>query len=178
MTDKTITLQNLQCFEDVYKKYRDDIFLYVKNTFHLSREDAEDITGSAFLELLKIWQDFEPNSDQKAFTWLRTTARFLTYNSIRKKSMLPEVSVEELPEFYMNIDMNLDIDISNILADRDLCEKMLRKLKDELDFEEYQLIDDIIIKGRDIVQISREKNINVNTLYSRWRRLKTKMRSL
>ncbi|MBR6744569.1 MAG: sigma-70 family RNA polymerase sigma factor [Clostridia bacterium] len=169
MTDKTVTSQNLQCFEDIYIKYRDHIILYVKRQMHLSDEDAKDITTDAFLTLLKTWQDFEPKTEQAAVIWLKKTARFLTYNHNRKQSRLPTVSLGAM------FDVPMDIDIPNMCAEKELYEKMMQKIKDQLSAEEYQLFEDIIMKECDIVQIAQKKNINVNTLYSRWRRLQKKI---
>lgn len=157
-------------FEEVYKKYRDDIFLYAKQYMRLSDEDAEDITGVAFLELLKIWPCFDPKTDQAVFAWLRKTAQFLTYNKNKKNSKLPTVPLEIIS----NISVNTDI--PETLAEKDLYEKMMQKIKNDLNSEEYQLFEDIIVKGRNITLIAKEKNINVNTLNSRWLRLQKKIR--
>ena len=52
----------------------------------------------------------------------------------------------------------------------------MQKIKNDLNSEEYQLFEDIIVKGRNITLIAKEKNINVNTLNSRWFRLQKKIR--
>ena len=170
MTDKTVTSQNLQCFEDIYIKYRDHIILYVKRQMHLSDEDAKDITNDAFLALLNIWQDFEPKTERAAVIWLRKTAYFLTCNHNRKQSRLPTISLREIGDITMNLD------IPNMCANKDTYEKMMQKIKNKLSAEEYQLFEDIIVKEGDIVRIAQEQKININTLYSRWRRLQKKIK--
>ncbi len=170
MTDKTVTSQNLQCFEDIYTRYRDDILLYAKKCMHLSDEDAKDITNDAFLALLKIWQNFEPKTERAAVIWLRKTVRFLTYNNNRKQSRLLTISLGAISDISMNID------IPNMCANKDMYEKMMQKIKNKLSAAEYQLFEDVILKGGDIVRIAQEKNININTLYSRWRRLQKKIK--
>ena len=69
----------------------------------------------------------------------------------------------------------MNLDIPNMCANKDTYEKMMQKIKNELSAEEYQLFEDIIVKEGDIVRIAQEKNININTLYSRWRRLQKKI---
>ena len=169
MTDKTITSQNLQYIENIYIRYSKDIFLYLTQHLRLSDEDAKDITNDAFLELLKIWQDFEPKTERAAVIWLRRTAQFLTYNNNRRQSALPAISLEAISHIPANTD------VLNTLAEKEAYEKILRKIKSKLSAEEYQLFEDVVLRRRDIVRLAQEKNININTLYSRWRRLQKKI---
>ena len=94
----------------------------------------------------------------------------ISYNKNKKNSKLPTVPLEIIS----NISVNTDI--PETLAEKDLYEKMMQKIKNDLNSEEYQLFEDIIVKGRNITLIAKEKNINVNTLNSRWFRLQKKIR--
>ena len=49
-------------FEELYKKYSHDLFLYVFYTLNQSKETAEDITSEAFTILFGKWKNFDPKT--------------------------------------------------------------------------------------------------------------------
>lgn len=170
MNHQTIDRQNRLCFEDVYKTYNDAILVYAKHTMALSEEEAEDVVSEAFLKLFEIWRDFEWESCSSVLYWLKKTVRFLTYSKRKREKHLPTVSFEEIDE------ADIDVEMQAAFIDENAYREKLQKIKNNLSAEEYRLFEEIVLKRRDILQIAEKENININTLYSQWRRLRMKIK--
>lgn len=155
-------------FEELYKKYSPDLFLYVFHTLNHSNEVAEDITSETFTILFEKWENFNPKSYPVLISWLRKTARFLSYNSNRKEQHLSTVPLDNIINNGNAIDP-----VGEYIYKEDLL-----RIKQNLTDEEYQLFENIVIRNYSIKQIAPTMNITSGTLKVRWFRLKKKIREL
>lgn len=172
MNHQTIDRQNRLCFEEVYKKYKHAVLVYAKRNMALSETDAEDVVSEAFLKLFEIWQDFESETYSVVLFWLMKTIRFLTYSKRKREMRMPTVSFEEIDE------ADIDVEMQAAFIDENAYREKLQRIKSNLSAEEYRLFEEIVLKRRDILRIAEKENININTLYSQWRRLRMKIKKI
>ena len=83
---------------------------------------------------------------------------------------MPTVSFEEIDE------ADIDVEMQAAFIDENAYREKLQRIKSNLSAEEYRLFEEIVLKRRDILQIAEKENININTLYSQWRRLRMKIK--
>ena len=71
-----------EIFEDLYRKYYDDLFRFL---FYMVqyREEAEDLVQEVYIRILKAYSKFEKRSSEK--TWIYAIARNLAMDSFRKQ---------------------------------------------------------------------------------------------
>lgn len=168
MNNNLIPSTNEITFEELYRKYSPDLFLYVSIKLNHTKEVAEDITNEAFVLLLEKWEIFNPKSYPALIAWLRKTARFLSYNFNRKTKQISTVPLNNMIE---------NKNIKDPLTDYLCCEDIYRILQN-LTEEEYQLFENIVFDNHSIKQTALIMNINPNTLKVRWFRLKNKIRRI
>lgn len=176
MNHQTIDRQKRLCFEEVYKKYKHAVLVYAKRNMALSETDAEDVVSEAFLKLFEIWQDFESETYSVVLFWLMKTIRFLTYSKRKREMRMPTVSFEEIGND--DIDIEIEIEMQSFFIDESVYREKLQRIKSNLSAEEYRLFEEIVLKRRDILRIAEKENININTLYSQWRRLRMKIKKI
>ena len=168
MNNNLIQPTNEITFEELYRKYYPDLLLYVCSKLNHPKEVAEDIASEAFALLFEKWEIFDPKSYPALITWLRKTARFLSYNFNRKAQQLPTIPLNNMIE---------NENIADPLADY-LYREDIRHIRKKLTEEEYQLFENIVIYNRSIKQIAPTLNISPGTLKVRWFRLKNKIRQI
>ena len=155
-------------FEDLYRNYKTDIFLYAHHSMNLSEEEAHDVKNEAFLTLLKVWRDFKPKTYPSAVSFLRKTVQFLSYNLKRKEQHLSTVSFQEIK----------DEEARGTIMDSITYEDHIKQIKSELTPEEYQLFEDILIHRRDKKKLAAKMGISANALKVRWHRVRNKIKKI
>jgi RNA polymerase sigma-70 factor (ECF subfamily) len=109
--------------EDLYEKYKQDIFIYLNSLTH-NISLSEDLVSETFLSAITSLPNFKGNSDIK--TWLFSIARYKWYEYLRKeKSTTPIdlftesfISQEVSPET-VTIQKEIRERISEILSKED-----------------------------------------------------------
>ena len=168
MSNNLIQSTNEITFEELYKKYYPDLFLYVCYKLNHSKENSEDIASEAFTLLFERWDRFDPKSCPALISWLRKTARFLSYNCNRRAQHLPTVPLNDMME-------NENIDDPSIDC---VYREDIRRIREGLSEEEFRLFEHIVIYNRSLKQIAPEMNVSTETLKVRWFRLKNKIRRI
>lgn len=81
-------------FEEIYRKYFQEVYLYIKS---LSRDEiiAEEITQEAFFKALKSIEKFDGSKDIRA--WLFTIAKNTYFSHYKRKKMQIDLDVKEEP---------------------------------------------------------------------------------
>lgn len=81
-------------FEEIYRKYFQEVYLYIKS---LSRDEiiAEEITQEAFFKALKSIDKFDGSKDIRA--WLFTIAKNTYFSHYKRKKMQIDLDVKEEP---------------------------------------------------------------------------------
>lgn len=69
-------------FEDIYRKYFQEVYLFIKSFSH-DESIAEEITQEAFFKALKAIQTFDGSKDIRA--WLFTIAKNTYFSHYRRK---------------------------------------------------------------------------------------------
>jgi RNA polymerase sigma-70 factor (ECF subfamily) len=69
-------------FNDLYKKYHQDLFNFIYFMIH-NREHAEDLVQEVYIRVLKSYQQFKGESSEK--TWLFAIARNVAIDFFRKQ---------------------------------------------------------------------------------------------
>lgn len=69
-------------FEDIYRKYFQEVYLFIKSLSH-DESIAEEITQEAFFKALKAIQTFDGSKDIRA--WLFTIAKNTYFSHYRRK---------------------------------------------------------------------------------------------
>lgn len=136
--------------EDLYYKYKDDIFKYLVS---LTKDIqlSEDLLSDTFLSAIKSLYTFKNKSDIK--TWLFSIARHKWYEYLRKRhnhvclDILSEIYISESPE--------------EILFNKYIAEKILKLLEKEPDKNRDILL--MRIKGYSFYEISQKYNISENS---------------
>ncbi len=169
MNRNTMDLEKQILFEIVYKKYSQAICNYAQYTLCLSKQEAEDITSEAFLTLLQSWENVEKTTYPALFAWLRTAVRFLIQKKNQKEQKLSLLSFDEIS------DVAADTDLQASFMERSEYHEKLQLIRDNLNVDEYQLFEEIVIKQSEFLQVAKKQNVNVDTLYVRWHRLRKKI---
>lgn len=165
MNNNLIQSTNEITFEELYRKYYPDLFLYIHCKLNHPKEVAEDIASEAFALLFAKWESFNPKYYPALITWLRKASLFISYDLNRKAQQLPTIPLEDM------------MDNENI-TDHLLYHEDIRRLQQNLTPEEYQLFENIVIYNRSIKQIAPTLNVSPGTLKVRWFRLKHKIRQI
>ena len=168
MNNNFIPSQNEITFEEVYKKYSPDIFLYAFHTLNQSKESAEDITNETFTILWEKWENFNPKTYPVLLSWLRKTALFLAYNSNRKAQKLSTVPIDDIKNHE-----NASDPLGEYIYQEDL-----QRIQEGLTAEEYLLFEKIVVYNQSIKRIAPEMNLAPRSLSVRWFRLKSKLRKI
>ena len=79
----------------VYREHVGAVFAFF--SYSVSREAAEDLTGSTFERVVRSWPSFDPSRGSER-TWILTIARNQLIDFFRREGVRPTVSSDEHPQ--------------------------------------------------------------------------------
>ncbi len=159
-------------FECAYEKYCNMLisnccFMGVKN-----RHDAEEIVDDIFTLLYVKWNSFESHAEPVILKWLNITLRNITYNYVRGKNRRARMIAEAEREAVL-----LRAEKKKAGSDEEY-EKLIEKLHEKMNENEALLFDCVINKDMTLKDVSVLTEENINTVKSRWLRLRKKLEKL
>lgn len=101
-------------FEEILINYRDGLMLYLCTLVH-DLNTAEELCEEVFVKLAVRRPGFREKAQFK--TWLYTIGRNCAISYLRKKALLRETSMQELPE---NLEQKISLEQSYYLSERRL----------------------------------------------------------
>ena len=153
---------NRQKLESIFKKIYDSYFKLVYfciSAYVNKKEDIEDIVSDTFLSFYNHLDSIDASKSIKYY--LTTTAKNKAINFIKKKK-----------ELY------LDENVLNNKSYSTSINKVLLDIKDNLKQEEFELIIDHVLFDKSLHEIAKEKNLNFNTLKSKYHRIILKLKTI
>ena len=153
---------NRQKLESIFKKIYDSYFKLVYfciSAYVNKKEDIEDIVSDTFLSFYNHLDSIDASKSIKYY--LTTTAKNKAINFIKKKK-----------EVY------LDENVLNNKSYSTSINKVLLDIKDNLKQEEFELIIDHVLFDKSLHEIAKEKNLNFNTLKSKYHRIILKLKTI
>ena len=136
--------------EDLYYKYKDDIFKYLVSLTN-DMQLSEDLLSDTFLSAIKSLYTFKNKSDIK--TWLFSVARHKWYEYLRKKHDC--ICLDTLTEIYISENYE------EAFFDKYNAEKILKLLKKEPDKNRNIVL--MRIEGYSFYEISQKYIISENS---------------
>ncbi|CDE17810.1 rNA polymerase sigma-24 subunit ECF subfamily [Eubacterium sp. CAG:841] len=156
-------------FESTYMKYCN---MLISNCCYMgakNRYDAEEIVDDVFALLYIKWNSLESHAESVVLKWLNITLRNVTYSYVRRKNKQARMLAEAEREASI-----LRAEKKSACSDEEY-NKLLEKLYAEMNEAEMLLFDCIINNDMTLKDVSILTEENVNTVKSRWLRLRKKL---
>lgn len=154
-------------FDLVYRKYYDDVYLYLMTLSNNDSELSKDLVQETFLELHNKIPQLETCGFSRS--WLTTVARNKYFNECKKTKNLKElISIDDV-----NADIDLRLHIETEFDPGDLNDSELLK---SLNSREKQLIVYFYQEKISIAEISKIYGISEPSCYKRIERLREKIK--
>lgn len=153
---------NRQKLESIFKKIYDSYFnlvYFCVSSYINIKEDIEDIVSDTFLSFYNHLDSIDASRNIKYY--LTTTAKNKAINFVKKKK-----------EVYLNENMLNDLSYNS------KANKLLLDVKDNLNQQECELIIEHVLFDKTLHEIAKEKNLNFNTLKSKYLRIIKKLKSI
>lgn len=159
-------------FECAYGKYCNVLissccFMGVKN-----RHDAEEIVDDIFTLLYVKWNSLESHAEPVIVKWLNVTLRNVTYNYVRRKNKQARALAETEREAAL-----LRAERKKTCSAEEY-EKLVARLHEKMNEDEALLFDCVINRAMTLKDVSVLTEENINTVKSRWLRLRKKLEKL
>ena len=148
-----------ETFKLIYDSYFKLVYFCVGNYVD-NKDDVEELVNDVFLNFFNHLNNINVNGSIKYY--LTSSAKNSALNFLKKQK---RVVVTE------NIE---NVGVEYKYHDNDLIDKV----KENLTFEESQLVIDHVIVGRSLREIAKENNTNANTLKSKYRRAILKLQKV
>ena len=145
-------------FRQIYDSYIKLVYFCVSNYINV-HEDIEDIVADVFVSFFNHLDSI--NIDGSIKYYLTTTAKNKAINFVKKKK-----------EVYLNENMLNDLSYNS------KANKLLLDVKDNLNQQECELIIEHVLFDKSLHEIAKEKNLNFNTLKSKYLRIIKKLKSI
>ena len=145
-------------FKIIYDSYFKLVYFCI-SAYVNKKEDIEDIVSDTFLSFYNHLDSIDASKSIKYY--LTTTAKNKAINFIKKKK-----------EVY------LDENVLNNKSYSTSINKVLLDIKDNLKQEEFELIIDHVLFDKSLHEIAKEKNLNFNTLKSKYHRIILKLKTI
>lgn len=156
-------------FESTYMKYCN---MLISNCCYMvakNRYDAEEIVDDVFALLYIKWNSLESHAESVVLKWLNITLRNVTYSYVRGKNKQARMLAEAEREASI-----LRAEKKSACSDEEY-NRLLEKLYAEMNEAEMFLFDCIINNDMTLKDVSILTEENVNTVKSRWLRLRKKL---
>ena len=134
-----------------------------------NRYDAEEIVDDVFALLYIKWNSLESHAESVVLKWLNITLRNVTYSYVRRKNKQARMLAEAEREASI-----LRAEKKSACSEEEY-NKLLEKFSAEMNEAEMLLFDCIINNDMTLKDVSILTEENVNTVKSRWLRLRKKL---
>ncbi len=158
-----LVLENQSHFLHIVKRYKVQLFAYIRRITNVRAEEAEDILQDVFLKVYLNLNDFDKSL--KFSSWIYRITHNMVIDNFRKLKARPQTS-----------DLDMDDDRIKVLAhefdiekeiDKDGMKKVLNKAIEKLDIKFREIIILKFLEEKDYKEISDIIKIPAGTVASR-----------
>lgn len=158
-----------EAFERFFEKNYKRIFRFCKARGH-SDSDSDEIAAESLIRLNNRWDERWILSDEDNLKWLYITAQNIIYEHCRKNEKSKTESLSVL------FDMTDEVDVENIITEREQYKIYLNDIKKSLDETEWKLFSMTFIDGMTYQEIREELSISNDAMRARIYRLRNKLK--
>jgi RNA polymerase sigma factor (sigma-70 family) len=158
--------ENSAAWQDFVRRYRPRIYAYCLN-YPLQPADAEDVTQTVLLKLVKKMRDFRYDPSQSFRAWLQTVTRHVLIDFLTERRRGQGSGDSEVLRLLANVEAREGL-IGQLEAefDRELLEEALRRVRPRVPEQQWEAFRLTALEGLTGAEASARLGMLIATVYT------------